>query len=89
MIPLQYPPKFADGGFLYVKEAFTDERGNIYPVQAGTNWTATYAEVGGKGYFVLRYPKPITGEQADKTVDEVLTAANKFTSDGLGRIRGR
>ncbi len=83
------PPLFADKGFLYVKRATTDAHGNTVPVNAGTNWTAVYAEIDGVGYFALRYPDPRVQPQESVTVDQVLSAAGRTTEGGLGRIRGR
>lgn len=86
MIPLQDPAIFADGGYLLVKRAITDARGNIVPEGAGTNWTAIYD---GSGYFVLRYPDPVVGPQQDVLVNDILSAAGRSVVEGLGRIKGR
>jgi hypothetical protein len=86
MIALQDPAIFADSGYLLVRKAVTDARGNIRPEGAGTDWTATFD---GSGYFVVRYPDPVVGHQEDVLIGNILAADGKSTAYGLGRIKDR
>lgn len=64
-----------EGGHWYVVEAYDDGHGLTLPPSMGLDWSATYAEIDGTTWAVVRAVEPKMVGRSARTVAAVLAAS--------------